>query len=460
MGNFNVGGFASGLTEGLKTGLTFGRALKQGGREDLEFEQKQEDRAKTKKKEARIEELNRDNMEIMFPKKDESASPASEGIRPPLQAAEGQPQLDLGDTGARPPLKGAPVQWTPEALTVGKPPDKTVKPLFGNLEKLNANFAELNTLGAPIDPKAFARYAQSASIIQQEGFANSTKALQSGDAQAWEAALNSSGTKGIKVINIKDGVADIHGMKIPTKIGILQMPDGSYRQADSQKDAFSLQEQSEVFKLIQENRKIAAEEKKADAAVIAANNKETAGGKPTEAARKQAELEAQNVPPAVARRIAYNTDITIRDVNGYTQAVVDQATDKPIGFLTKVDGKPVWQPTSEDQPVENMSRRDAETRARKEAADKAGLFSSDKSDFGGSREEWITQRTEEIYRQANGGGPAAGLTAPKNKPQPPKRSAKGASYTIPPASEREIGRVYDTPKGQLEWTGTGWLHAR
>ena len=43
---------------------------------------------------------------------------------------------------------------------------------------------------------------------------------------------------------------------------------------------------------------------------------------------------------------------------------------------------------------------------------------------------------------------------------PPKSDAKpAASATIPPPAERIRGQVYDTPRGKMTWTGTGWVPA-
>lgn len=51
-----------------------------------------------------------------------------------------------------------------------------------------------------------------------------------------------------------------------------------------------------------------------------------------------------------------------------------------------------------------VSIEQAQQMARREAEDKAGFFSSDKSDFGGSREEWINRRALEIVNGAGGEG--------------------------------------------------------
>jgi len=46
--------------------------------------------------------------------------------------------------------------------------------------------------------------------------------------------------------------------------------------------------------------------------------------------------------------------------------------------------------------------------------------------------------------------------APAAAPAAPAAPAAAAPIQIPPAPQREIGKTYPTPKGDLEWTGTGW----
>jgi hypothetical protein len=68
--------------------------------------------------------------------------------------------------------------------------------------------------------------------------------------------------------------------------------------------------------------------------------------------------------------------------------------------------------------------------------------------------------------RANGGvalGPTRDTGASANRPgrgpSPPAaaRAAGGRGATVPPAASRRPGQVYDTPRGPMKWTGTGWL---
>lgn len=36
------------------------------------------------------------------------------------------------------------------------------------------------------------------------------------------------------------------------------------------------------------------------------------------------------------------------------------------------------------------------------------------------------------------------------------KSPTPGATEVPAAAQREVGRVYDTPKGKLKWNGTGW----
>ena len=50
----------------------------------------------------------------------------------------------------------------------------------------------------------------------------------------------------------------------------------------------------------------------------------------------------------------------------------------------------------------------------------------------------------------------AEATAPLG-PRPGRFSVTAADIGLPQASERQVGKVYQTPRGPMKWTGTGWL---
>ena len=45
----------------------------------------------------------------------------------------------------------------------------------------------------------------------------------------------------------------------------------------------------------------------------------------------------------------------------------------------------------------------------------------------------------------------------ENEPYPGGAGQVPSAGQIPPAAQRKAGQTYDTPKGKLKWTGTGWV---
>ena len=44
-------------------------------------------------------------------------------------------------------------------------------------------------------------------------------------------------------------------------------------------------------------------------------------------------------------------------------------------------------------------------------------------------------------------------------PITPAAPAQAAPAGVPPPQQRTQGRVYETPRGPMKWTGTGWVPA-
>lgn len=94
-----------------------------------------------------------------------------------------------------------------------------------------------------------------------------------------------------------------------------------------------------------------------------------------------------------------------------------------------------------------VSLEQAQEMARREANDKAGFFSSDKSDFGGSREEWINRRSMEIMNGAGGGSGSSTESAPA-KPSPQNTSTP--SFSEYAAKARAANPGVDIPESELK----------
>lgn len=109
----------------------------------------------------------------------------------------------------------------------------------------------------------------------------------------------------------------------------------------------------------------------------------------------------------------------------------------------------------------------AESTAEKEAAAKAGLWSSDKTDFGGSREQWIKDKARALLDDwlspPAGKTPAPAPSVQASAPAPAAAKAEpaaGKDAEIPPAppvAERVAGQKYRGAGDKVAtWTGKGW----
>lgn len=70
------------------------------------------------------------------------------------------------------------------------------------------------------------------------------------------------------------------------------------------------------------------------------------------------------------------------------------------------------------------------------------------------------QQIRDIYNPGAGGSRGSSI-AGEHGEKPPAGPVTGASGVpsgaVPPAAQREVGKVYPTPKGDLKWTGEGWV---
>lgn len=120
--------------------------------------------------------------------------------------------------------------------------------------------------------------------------------------------------------------------------------------------------------------------------------------KPTNDAKQYQEMLNLGVPENVARGVAYGTIKSVKDQYGMESAFVDLGTGQVIGQLDK--GAFQFAPGyASGAGGGGMSEKAAGERARAEASDRAGFWSSDESDFadyGGSRQQFISDRTMQL----------------------------------------------------------------
>lgn len=87
------------------------------------------------------------------------------------------------------------------------------------------------------------------------------------------------------------------------------------------------------------------------------------------------------------------------------------------------------------------------------------VFGLDNKGTGVTRSAGVTDGLLDWY---TGAKIPTGEVRMERKPQPAATTAapaptKGAATSVPPPAQRERGAVYATPKGNLKWTGTGWV---
>ncbi|WP_042700667.1 hypothetical protein, partial [Azospirillum sp. B506] len=102
---------------------------------------------------------------------------------------------------------------------------------------------------------------------------------------------------------------------------------------------------------------------------------------------------------------------------------------------------------SEGGAVSDAIRKDAQKRAEAEAADRAGWFSTDSSDFkddGGDRSAFIKRRTSELVQQEMGGG-SGGSSGRSSAPSVPSTPS---SSSATPASQGEAPSTAKQPAGK------------
>lgn len=130
----------------------------------------------------------------------------------------------------------------------------------------------------------------------------------------------------------------------------------------------------------------------------------------------------------------------------------------------RVEGAGAKARTERSAEEEDRLRRRAAAQANREASARAGLLTSDKTDFpetGGDRQTWIDQRADEIYAGLTGGQPTAVAAAPKPgsaqpaaaKLQPPSGSGTKTEPFRPTTAEEfkaiKAGQFYVNPKDGL-----------
>lgn len=75
----------------------------------------------------------------------------------------------------------------------------------------------------------------------------------------------------------------------------------------------------------------------------------------------------------------------------------------------------------------------------------------------GAVPEAIHEITAPVRGTARGEGPTRRSEDEEKSGRFPKAKSMAPNLGVPPKEGRKVGQVYDTPKGKLKWTGTGWI---
>lgn len=239
-----IGGFAAGLGEGLRTGLIFGKGIKDIRRDDAEeerrktkFEWEKGDRAESEQYKAEIADLTTKHPVMQFFNQKEAAPPAAAGIVPmagaanpapvnPVDAASGVvPGVVQQQPGARAPMANA-VNVPAAGL---KPPAAAPKqaPGFNDFADFALRRAMIDARHGKTDGAGLINLYNGIKSLQQEGFANALNQMDAGNIEEGFASFNSAGKVRKEFVSAKDGVYEFNGTKIPTKLITYKNADGS-----------------------------------------------------------------------------------------------------------------------------------------------------------------------------------------------------------------------------------------
>jgi len=127
----------------------------------------------------------------------------------------------------------------------------------------------------------------------------------------------------------------------------------------------------------------------------------------------------QGYPKDVANAVAQGGFKQIKDENSGDMVLVNTLTGKESGRLTSDNqGNKKWLPTGE-QPENAKVTKLHRKEAKDKAGDKAGVFSTDETDFpstGGDRKEWAKKEAQRIANEERSGG----IISSQLKPKPSK----------------------------------------
>jgi len=211
-----IGGFASGLGEGLRTGLIVGGGLKRIRQEDAEeerrktkFEWEKKDREESDRYKAEVADLASKHPVMQYFNAEQPANPVANGLTPPAADAT------------------APAATAPAAGIAAPTAAPKQAPGFNDFADFTMRRAMIDARHGKTDGAGLINLYNGIKSLQQEGFVNALNLMDAGSVEEGFTAFNSAGKVKKELVSAKDGVYNFQGTQIPTKLITYKNADGS-----------------------------------------------------------------------------------------------------------------------------------------------------------------------------------------------------------------------------------------
>jgi len=296
---------------------------------------------------------------------------------------------------------------------IGPAPTKPVAPALTQLDMLHdmAGYLDLQSRHGKYDPQAWMQLGKAMENIKQEGIVSMFKKLQAGDKDGAIEEWNKTGNMRIKpedIVDFKPVKSKIGGAEVDTYEISYKRPDGSVVRMNAAQQLDSLDKADKLVSRYYQGTKDKRENRETDAKVTSANTSmmnanASASLHKTQQQAAQLNLEQAQLAVAARRKQAAGQELTPNEQAALQVSAKDAKNKYSLGY-NPINGDPI-------------------------------VFNKD---------------TGEGVRYDNKGNPVGRVSG--RAPAP----AQNAQQPIPAPEQRQIGQVYQTPRGPLVWRGNGW----
>lgn len=296
---------------------------------------------------------------------------------------------------------------------IGPAPTKPVAPALTQLDMLHdmAGYLDLQSRHGKYDPQAWMQLGKAMEDVKQEGTVSMFKKLQAGDKDGAIEEWNKTGNMRIKpedIVDFKPVKSKIGGAEVDTYEISYKRPDGSVVRMNAAQQLDSLDKADKLVSRYYQGTKDKRENRETDAKVTSANASmmnanANASLHKTQQQAAQLNLEQAQLAVAARRKQAAGQELTPNEQAALQVSAKDAKNEYSLGY-NPINGEPI-------------------------------VFNKD---------------TGEGVRYDNKGNPVGRVSG--RAPAP----AQNAQQPIPAPEQRQIGQVYQTPRGPLVWRGNGW----